>query len=185
MILWLIIGCEIGFWLFLFLGLFIRYILKYPRTGKAALLCVPLLDLVLLLATAIDLHNGAVAEFAHGLAAVYLGFTVVYGSGVIKWLDQLAARRCVSTNKMEELKQLYGWSHTLYEWRQWLKGVLAGGIASFLLIIAVVYVGDPEKTAELNEWFSYIFGLLAIWLVCWPLWYTLFPKNQSQAITRQ
>jgi hypothetical protein len=107
----------------LFLGLFIRYILKYPGTGKAVLLCVPLLDLLLLLVTAIDLHSGVVTEFAHGLAAVYLGFTVVYGSSVIKWLDQLVAQRFASTKKMEELK-LNGRAHTLYEWRQWLKGVL-------------------------------------------------------------
>ncbi|MES2676116.1 MAG: hypothetical protein V4660_17890 [Pseudomonadota bacterium] len=182
MLLWLIIGCEIGFWVILFIGLFIRYILKYPKTGKAVLLCVPLLDLLLLLVTAIDLHNGAVAEFAHGLAAVYLGFTVVYGSSVIRWLDQLVAQRFASTKKMEGL-QLYGWEHTVYEWRQWLKGVLAGGIASLLLFAAVVYVDHAEKTAQLYEWFGYIFWMLAIWVVCWPLWYTVFPKKQLQVIT--
>ena len=116
-----------------------------------------------------------------GLAAVYLGFTVVYGSAVIRWLDQLAAQKFASTKKMEVL-QRYGWSYALYEWRQWLKGVLAGGIAAFLLFAAVVYVGQPEKTAQLHEWFSYIFWMLAIWLVCWPLWYTLFPKNYNKRL---
>lgn len=178
MLLWLIIGCEVGFWIFLFLGLFFRYILKLPKTGTAVLLCVPLLDLILLLATAIDLHNGAVAEFAHGLAAVYLGFTVVYGSGVIKWLDQLAAERFASIQKREKI-ELYGWSYALYEWRQWFKGVLAGGIASGLLLSAILYVDAPDKTVQLNEWFSYIFWVLAIWWVCWPLWYSLFPKREA------
>lgn len=181
MLLWLIIGCEIGFWIFLFLGLFFRYILKFPRAGKAILFCVPLLDLVLLLATAIDLHNGATAEFAHGLAAVYLGFTLVYGPDVIKWLDRLAARQFGLTGKMEG-PHLFGWSHTLNEWRQWLKGLLAGVIASVLLIAAIVYVGQAEKTAQLHQWFSYISWMLVIWLICWPLWYTLFPKKQSKAI---
>src|SRR5690606_11795024 len=179
MLLWLIIGCEIGFWIFLFLGLSVRYILQYPKTGKAILLCVPMLDLTLLLATAIDLHNGAVAEFAHGLAAAYLGFTVVYGPGVIKWLDQLAANRFASINKREKV-ELYGWNHTLYEWRQWFKAVLAGVVASFLLYSAILYVGDPKKTVQLNEWFTYIFWALAVWLVYWPLWYTLFPKRQTK-----
>lgn len=179
MLLWLIIGCEIGFWVFLFCGLFIRYILKCPRAGKMVLLCVPLLDLVLLLATAIDLHNGAVAEFAHGLAALYLGFTIVYGPEVIKWLDQLAAQRFASAKKVEVLER-YGREHTLYEWRQWLKAVLAGGIASVLLIAAIVYVGEPERTAQLREWFNYIFWVLAIWLVCWPLWYSFMPKKKTE-----
>lgn len=179
MLLWLIIGCEIGFWLFLFLGLFIRYILKYPRTGKAVLLCVPLLDLALFLATAIDLHNGAVAEFAHGLAAVYLGFTVVYGSDVIKWLDQIAAQRFSEIDKAVASER-YGWNHTLHEWRQWGKAVLASGIACLLLLAAILYVGDAGKTAQLNEWFGHIVGILLIWLVCWPLWYTVFPKKQAK-----
>lgn len=180
MLLWLIIGCEIGFWLFLLLGLFIRYVLSCPRAGNAVLLCVPLLDLALFSATAIDLHNGAVAEFSHGLAAVYLGFTIVYGPSVIKWLDQVAARRFRKIDKAVESER-YGRDHTRHEWRQWFKAVLAGGIACLLLFAAILYVGDLEKTAQLNEWFGHIFGILLIWLVCWPLWYTVFPKKQGKA----
>ncbi|QBL08220.1 hypothetical protein E0Z06_01180 [Rheinheimera sp. D18] len=179
MLLWLIIGCEIGFWLFLFLGLFVRYILGSPKTGKVVLLCVPLLDLTLLLATAIDLHNGAVAEFAHGLAAVYLGFTVVYGPEVIKWLDRLAAQRFNNTERVVDVER-YGWDHALYEWRQWLKAVLAGVISSFLLYAAILYVGNSVRTAQLSEWLSYIFWVLLIWLACWPLWHTVFPKKQAK-----
>lgn len=179
MLLWLIIGCEIGFWLFLFLGLFIRYILDSPRAGKVVLLCVPLLDFTLLFATAIDLHNGAVAEFAHGLAAVYLGFTIVYGSEVIKWLDHLVAQKI---NKAERVVvfERYGWAHALYEWRQWLKAVLAGGISSLLLYAAILYVGNSVKTAQLHDWLSYILWVLLIWLVCWPVWYTVFPKKREK-----
>lgn len=178
MLFWLIIGCEIGFWIFLFLGLFIRYILKFPRISKAVLLCVPLLDLILLYVTAVDLYNGATAEFAHGLAAVYLAFTVVYGGGVIKWLDQYAAYKFASGKKIEEFSK-YGWNHTIYEWKQWLKGVGAGSLAVILLFIAIKYVDQPEKTQALYEWFYYIFWVLVIWFACWPLWYTLFPKKAS------
>lgn len=178
MLLWVIIGCEIGFWVVLFLGLFIRYILQFPKIGKTVLLCVPLLDLILLCATAVDLHQGATAEFAHGLAAVYLGFTLVYGGSVIKWLDQYAAYTFASGKKMTAPPK-YGWSYTVYEWNQWLKGVGAGCIAAFLLFVAIRYVNQPEKTASLYEWFYYIFWALAIWCVCWPLWYTLFPKKDG------
>ena len=180
MLLGLIIGCEIGFWVLLFLGIFIRYFLKSPRMGKAVLLCVPVLDLILLGATAVDLHRGATAEFAHGLAAVYLGFTLIYGGGVIKWLDQYAAYKFAGGEKMSG-PPTHGRAYTLYEWQQWFKGMKAGGIAAVLLIIAIVYVNQPERTQELNEWFGVIFGSLAVWLIFWPLWYTVFPKKVVKA----
>jgi hypothetical protein len=176
MLLWLIVGCEVGFWILLFLGLFIRYFFQLPRLSKAVLLCVPLLDLLLLCATAVDLHKGATAEFAHGLAAVYLGCTLVYGGGVIAWLDQYVAYRFAADKKMDK-QAMYGWSYTTYEWKQWFKGVGAGAIATVLLFVAIKYVNQPEKTALLYEWFRSIFWVLAIWLVCWPVWYTLFPKK--------
>jgi hypothetical protein len=176
MLLWFIIGCEIGFWIFLFLGCSSGTYLKYPRTGKAVLFCVPLLDLILLFATAIDLHEGTVAEFAHGLAAVYLGFTVVYGSGVIKWLDQYVVYKFASGEKMNE-PSTHGWSHAIYELKQWLKGVGAGAIAVISLFCAIKFVNQTEKTQLLHDWFHYIFWFLAMWFVCWPLWYTLFPKK--------
>lgn len=176
MLLWLIIGCEIGFWIFLFTGLLIRYLLHSPKLGKAVLLCVPVLDLILLCATALDLHNGATAEFAHGLAAVYLGFTVVYGGSVIKWLDQRVAYRFAGGKKPDQ-PPARGWEYTLYEWKQWGKGVLAGAISAVLLFAAIAYVNQPDRTLALNEWFATIFWVLAIWLVVWPVWYSLFPKK--------
>lgn len=176
MLLWLIIGCEIGFWIFLFAGLLTRYLLHSPKLGKAILLCVPLLDLILLCATALDLHHGATAEFAHGLAAVYLGFTVVYGGSVIKWLDQYVAYRFAAGKKPDQ-PPARAREYTLHEWKQWSKGVLAGAIAAALLFAAIAYVNQPERTLALNEWFTTIFWVLAIWLVVWPVWYTIFPKK--------
>jgi hypothetical protein len=180
MLLWLIVGCEIGFWILLFSGLLIRYVFKSPGLSKAILFCVPLLDLILLCATTLDLHNGATAEFAHGLAAVYLGFTVVYGSGLMKWADQYVANKFSSVGKLEE-SSAYGWNYTVYEWKQWLKGICAAAIAAALLFLAIVYVNDQERTKSLYEWFNYIFIVMVMWLVCWPLWYTLFPKKKSGA----
>ena len=87
----LIIGCEIAFWVVLVAGLLARYVAKAPRLGLALLICVPLVDLVLLIATVVDLRSGATAEWAHGLAAVYLGFSVAYGHQMITWADGWAA----------------------------------------------------------------------------------------------
>lgn len=179
MLLWLIVGCEIGFWVVLFIGLFIRYILKRPQVSKAVLFCVPLLDFILLIATAVDLHSGTTAEFAHGLAAVYLGFTLVYGGSIIKSMDQYVAYKFLSGTAVDD-SPIYGWNYAVYEWKQWLKGVGAGCIAAILLFLAITYVNQPEKTKSLYDWFHYIFWTLAIWLACWPVWYSLFPKKANR-----
>ena len=93
MIVALIIACEVGFWVLLVAGLALRYLAKMPRTGAAVLLMEPLLELILLIVTAIDLKNGAAADWKHGLAAVYIGFTVAYGHYTIKWVDGHFAHR--------------------------------------------------------------------------------------------
>jgi len=43
---------------------------------------MPLLDSSLLVATVVDLDSDRSAEFAHGLAAIYLGFTVIAGAAI-------------------------------------------------------------------------------------------------------
>ena len=56
MILGIIVVCEIGFWAVIVLGLFARYILKTPRFGLALLSMAPVIDLVLLVTTAVHLR---------------------------------------------------------------------------------------------------------------------------------
>ncbi|MFE4601036.1 hypothetical protein ACFRKE_09275, partial [Kitasatospora indigofera] len=52
---------EAGFWVVLALGLAARYLLRWRRTGAALLLCLPLVDLLVLGATVLDLRHGAAA----------------------------------------------------------------------------------------------------------------------------
>ena len=77
MIGWFIVACEIGFWVFIITGLLFRYILKKPKISIFFLAGTPVLDLVLLIATAYDLRRGAVASFMHGLAAIYLAVSEI------------------------------------------------------------------------------------------------------------
>jgi hypothetical protein len=53
-----IIACELGFWVVLFTGLSTRYILDEQRLSMVLLVGVPLVDLLLLAFTVIDLHRG-------------------------------------------------------------------------------------------------------------------------------
>ncbi|MBC6463814.1 hypothetical protein HKK72_39190, partial [Actinomadura sp. HBU206391] len=61
MLLGIIAGCEIAFWVVLLAGLAARYLLRMRRLSTVLLICVPLVDVVLLVASVIDLRGGAVA----------------------------------------------------------------------------------------------------------------------------
>ena len=72
-------ACEIAFWLLVLGGLAARYVLVRPRLGAILLMCVPLVDGLLLAVTAVHIADGARADWTHGLAAVYLGFSIIVG----------------------------------------------------------------------------------------------------------
>ena len=89
-----IVACEVGFWVVLLAGFTARYLLRRPRLGAALLVCVPLADLVLLVASALDLrYVGGQADLAHGLAAIYLGVSVAWGHSMVRWADARFAHR--------------------------------------------------------------------------------------------
>ncbi len=93
MILSVIIACEVGFWIAVLGGLTTRYLLGAGRLGAAFLVCAPLVDVVLLVAVAAHLASGATASWHHGLAALYIGFSVTYGHRMISWSDAWFAHR--------------------------------------------------------------------------------------------
>src|SRR3712207_9123476 len=88
MLIALIVATEIAFWVLLAAGLATRYLLRWKRTSTVLLASVPLVDLVLLVATTIDLAGGATARGAHGIADAYIGFSVAFGPRPIRWADQ-------------------------------------------------------------------------------------------------
>ncbi|MEV4769187.1 hypothetical protein [Micromonospora humida] len=176
MLLAVIVGCEIGFWVLLVAGLVARYPLRRPRLGAALLVCVPLVDLVLLGAAAMDLRRGATADATHGLAAVYLGFSVAFGHSMIRWADQRFAHRFAGGPPPAKPPR-YGWARARHEWREWGKALLGWAVACALLAAAIVVVGDAERTRELANWIRTLTVALLIWLVAFPVWETIFPRR--------
>lgn len=57
MIITVIVVCEIAFWVAIISGLALRYLARMPRAGLLVLALVPLIDLVLLIATAVNLRS--------------------------------------------------------------------------------------------------------------------------------
>ncbi|MFB6721459.1 2TM domain-containing protein [Kribbella sp. NPDC056345] len=91
MLLAVIAACEIGFWVLLAAGLVTRYLLRQPKAGMILLLMVPLVDVVMLVASVLDIHRGGEPSFKHSLAAIFIGVSVGFGHQTLKWADGWAA----------------------------------------------------------------------------------------------
>ncbi|APY86330.1 hypothetical protein DCW30_12945 [Streptomyces alfalfae] len=178
MIVTLIIICEVGFWVLLAAGLALRYWAKMPRASVAVLLCEPLLEVLLLVVTAIDLKNGAEPDWKHGLAAVYIGYSVALGHYTIKWVDVRVAHRFAGGPAPTTPK--YGAARAVHEWKLAARWVLAALIAMALLQGAAWYVGGDGETASLRMWQQRMLWLIGI-NVAIAATYTLFPKKAPAA----
>lgn len=173
MVVALIIACEVGFWVLLALGLGARHLLKWRRTSVVLLLCEPVLELVLFAVTAYDLKNGAEPGWEHGLAALYIGYTVAYGHYTIRWLDGHAAHRLTGGPPPVKPPR-YGMPRARHEGRLWLRTLLGAAVACALLQGAVWYVGDKGDVSSLRsfQWTALrvvgIHGLIALTYLIWP-----------------
>lgn len=165
-----IIACEIGFWVVLFSGLAARYLLRRRRLSSVLLLSVPALDVLLLALIAWDLLvNGATAEFAHGLGAVYLGFTVAFGHQIIARVDAHFAHRFAGGPEPVKVPKT-GPVRVRYEWSQFLRVLVVAAIACAVLGGIILLVGDPSRTEELSKWFGRVGLIASIWFLTGPVW---------------
>ncbi|MEV0609116.1 hypothetical protein AB0I61_22355 [Polymorphospora rubra] len=179
MVLAVIVACEIGFWVILGAGLVARYLLRLRRLGAALLVCVPLVDLVLLGATVIDLRRGATATFVHGLAAAYLGFSIAFGHSMVRWADQRFAHRFAGGPPPWKPPK-GGLARVRYEWREWGKAVLAWAVACALLGGGILLVGDFSRTEELVAWVARLTVVIVIWLLAYPVWTTISHRSATE-----
>ncbi|MEV6877315.1 hypothetical protein [Amycolatopsis sp. NPDC051128] len=162
---------EVGFWVVIAAGLAVRYVLRARRTSVVLLAMVPLIDVVVLVATVLDLAGGAKANFTHGLAAVYLGFSVVFGPGMVRWADGRFAHRFAGGPPPPPKRR--GRARLRHEWREFGKCLLACGLAAVVLLIAIFAIGTPEQVAPLWAWFPRLGTVSVIWLFTGPVWEAL------------
>ncbi|MGW7208913.1 hypothetical protein [Streptomyces sp. NPDC054837] len=176
MIVGLIVACEVAFWVLLAGGLAFRYVLGMPRAGLALLLCEPLLELVLFIVTAVDLRGGAEPDWKHGLAAVYIGFTVGLGHSTIRWADARFAHR-FADGPPPVRPPKYGTARAVHEWKVAGRWILAAVVAMTLLQAAIWYVGGDGGTDSLRAWQQRMAWLIGINVII-AASYTLFPKRE-------
>nr|WP_237543372.1 hypothetical protein [Streptomyces sp. SID5594] len=171
----LVVACEVAFWVVLAAGLALRYVARKPKLGAAVLLCEPLLEVVLLVVTVIDLRNGAEPDWKHGLAAVYIGFTVGLGHHTIKKVDAWVAHRWFGGPPPVRPPK-HGMARAAHEWRTAARWILAAAVALGLLQAAVWYVGPGGAVSSLQGWQQKMLLVIGINVII-AGGYTLFPKQ--------
>ncbi|MDK9494655.1 hypothetical protein QEZ40_002333 [Streptomyces katrae] len=174
MLVGLIIACEVGFWVLLAGGLALRYLAGMPRLGAALLLCEPLLELVLLVVSFVDLKNGGEPSWRHGVAALYIGYTVGYGHYTVKWLDGHAAHRFAGGPKPPGSK--YGKARAVHEWKLWTRTLAAAAVAYGLLQAGIWYVGDTADTGQLQAYQGVTLKVIGIQALI-AATYTIWPRK--------
>lgn len=180
MILGIIIACEVGFWVAILSGLAARYILGAKRLGTALLLCAPLIDVVLLAAVAMHLSTGAAASWHHGLAALYIGFSITYGHRMIAWADTRFAHRFADGPAPMKLT---GAQYTQRCWGDFLRTLGAAVIAGGILAAITWWIDDPALTEALTGW-NGILGIIVAAELIWALSYTIWPRKPSPPTPR-
>jgi hypothetical protein len=171
-----IVGCEIAFWVVLFMGLFVRYFLGLRRLSTILLVSVPMIDVALLIVTTMDLSQGAIATFVHGLAAAYIGFSIAFGGVSIRWADSWFAHK-FADGEAPANTPTHGWELIRYEFIWWLRCILAVAATQFLVFLAIIYIDDPIKSKELNLWFTLPLVTVVLWFIFGPLWVLLFYRT--------
>jgi hypothetical protein len=171
-----IVACEAAFWMLVLGGLTARYVVRRRHLGATLLVLVPVVDLVLLAVTAVHLAGGAEADWTHGLAAVYLGFSVVLGPELIRSIDRRFAQRFDGAPRPVPAR-----TPVAAEWSLWGRCVLACVIAAGLLG-ALILVAGPEQSRALWDnggWFSQLGAVCVIWLLFGPLLTTASRRSST------
>ncbi|WP_101789987.1 hypothetical protein [Nonomuraea indica] len=181
MIVAILIGCEIGFWVLLALGFASRYLWNLRKLSTILLLGVPLLDVILLAAAVVDMRGGATADLRHGLAAAYLAYSVVFGHRTIRWADAKFRHRFAGGPPPPK-PPAGAAARARHEWAFWLHIALAYALTWAIVFALTWLVNNPTRTEPL---FAFTSGLLKVPLIAliWPVSYTFWPSRTDTSRT--
>lgn len=155
-ILWLIIFCEFAFWVVILLGLVTRYVFRQKKLGLFFLALTPVVDLILLVATTMDLMNGATAEIPHAIAAVYISVSLVFGRSMISWADDRF--RYYVMKEGDKPKKLTGFDYSKNYLKNWLKHLLSYILGIGILHLVVYLINDQSRTESID-------GVINLWTI--------------------
>lgn len=180
---WWILGAEAAFWLLLFGGLAVRYLLRARRLSSALLFCVPLVDVVLIALTAIDLSTGVEPNFSHVLAALYLGVTVAFGHAIIRRVDGWFSWRFAGGQRPAPVPKR-GPEHVRRMWVEWFRVAAAWAVSSAGIVVLTVVSGTAPPASFEALWETPLWSVIArftalvgIWLLAGPLYAVVFQNG--------
>ncbi|MFS0704398.1 hypothetical protein AB6N23_07745 [Cellulomonas sp. 179-A 9B4 NHS] len=165
----LVVTCEVAFWVFLAAAVVARYALRRRRLSTVLLLCEPAIEVVLLVATVGDLLRGSEPTWTHGLAALYLGYTVAFGRWTVEKVDGWVAWRFFDGPR-PPVPPKRGRAALRHEWRLWLRVVLAWAVACGILGVLALIATAPEQRAVLAGWAGRATLVMVLWCVFGPVW---------------
>jgi hypothetical protein len=117
----------------------------------------------------LDLRAGGAPRVEHGLAAVYLGFSVAFGPAMVRWADVRFAHRWAGGPAPVPKPPGGTPERARLEWREWGRACVAAAISAALLLGAVALVDERADATPLLTWLWRLGLVLAVWLVGWPL----------------
>jgi len=154
---WMIVACEIAFWIVILLGLIARYLFNLKKLGLILFALTPLIDLILIVITSIDLYRGATATIAHGLAAVYIGVSLSFGKNMIQWVDERFQYYIAKTVTARPVKR-YGIPFAKHYAKGFIRHLIAFLIGSAILAIMIYFIDNPSRTEAL-------YGVIKVWAI--------------------
>ena len=164
-----IVGCEVGLWVLIGLGMTLRYLVGLRRVSTAVLAGIPLLDVVLVIATAVDLHRGADVGLVHVLAGFYLGSSLAFGPAIVRWADVRFAHRFAGGLAPHPVPK-HGPERHAHLMREWYRVVGTVVIASAVLVVLIAFFAAPQDQGSLWWWIGRAWAVVGLWYVFGPLW---------------
>jgi len=132
-----------------------------------------LLAVVLLGAVTAHLATGATASWHHGLAALYIGFSVTYGHRMIAWADTRFAHRFA--DRSLPVKPT-GLQYTKQCWADVFRTMAAVIIAAGIIAAMTWWVGQPARTEALTGWYG-VLGIIVAIEIIWAASYSIWPRK--------
>lgn len=169
MILTAIVVAEVLFWVLLVAGLLTRYALRAPRVGAALLIATPIVDLVLLALTYIDLSSTNSSNFAHGLSALYIGYSITLGPRIIRAMDIRFARRFGTPDNSTTNADIGTTESAVTTWKR----ACIGSLISIVLLGVGIAVTGIQGSFWLIYWV-----FVAVSIV--PVWWFIGPRREKR-----
>jgi len=172
LIAWLIVACEVAFWVVILFGLVLRYVFKQKKLGLLFFASVPLIDLILLVVAGTDIYFGSIPTVAHAIAAVYIGSSIAFGKSMIAWLDE-KFRYYLMKDGPKPVKR-YGMEFARHGLKSFGQHVFAYIIGAVLLIGMIFITNNHVQDApfyEILQLWTLILGIdfvISISYFIWP-----------------